>query len=446
MRYAPPGMCLNDFSVVHRQDGMYELMHLQGPWTNEFDHLRMETSYGRAESTDLINWTPLGCEFGVAQPGRFDDTAVWTMHPFAHDDENVMFYTGVTTRPWIDQSIGLARSDRRDGTGWKRHGSTPVVEADPRWYRTQDKMAWRDPFVVRSDEGDFWVMVICASDATLPVERSGCVAWATSTDLESWEVQPPLMSPGEFDEIECPVLERTNEGWVLLGSIGQRHSIQCWTAPALEGPWTLAGPGWPSGVYAPRIVSDFSGTRLVLHTVPRRVGLTDDGVHCRGMLAQPKKLLTGPGLDPQLVWWTGLDEHLVPDSGMDDVEVDVRVADICVAEDLVISMRKGSNESVPVLRLFGNVLTWGVPGASSLREVELETAPTSLRVLTVGEFVEVYADDALVLASSSYIGFPTIVTAHTAGTTTTVVNRIRARASNRDDASAIWRGPTHVSR
>ncbi|MCT9141503.1 mucin-1, partial [Streptomyces violarus] len=221
MRYAPPGLCVNDFDLLRHADGTYTALHLQGPWTAEFDHLRMETSYGRATSADLVHWEPRGTAFGNGLPGRFDQQAVWTMHAFPHGAGMAMLYTavsGLTPDGWPLQSVGLAHSDRADGTGWRRHGTGPVVEADGRWYRTGERMGWRDPFVVRDDESDGWVMVVCAADASLPVEVGGCVAWATSDDLEHWTVHPPLISPGDVDELECPVLERLDDGsWLLLG-------------------------------------------------------------------------------------------------------------------------------------------------------------------------------------------------------------------------------------
>src|SRR5437016_9650805 len=98
-------MCLNDFAVL--PDGAdYHVIHLQGPWTPRFDESTMETSYGHARSRDLVSWHGLAPCFGVGAPGRFDDSAVWTMHPFPYGPGTAMAYTGVHDDCWPEQSIG----------------------------------------------------------------------------------------------------------------------------------------------------------------------------------------------------------------------------------------------------------------------------------------------------------------------------------------------------
>lgn len=134
-------------------------------------------------------------------------------------------------------------------------------------------MGWRDPFVVRDHESDGWVMVLCASDASLPVEVSGCVAWATSDDLEHWTVHPPLISPGDVDELECPVLERLDDGsWLLLGSIGATRGIEAWTALHLRGPLDPPWPGCPDRRIRParHRRAERLPRRPAHHTPPRR--------------------------------------------------------------------------------------------------------------------------------------------------------------------------------
>ncbi|WP_328745168.1 mucin-1 [Streptomyces sp. NBC_00285] len=443
MRYAPPGLCVNDFALLRDDDGGYAVLHLQGPWTAEFDHLRMETSYGRATSTDLVAWHPEGTAFGNGLPGRFDQQAVWTMHPIRHGDGTAMFYTGVsglTPDGWPLQSVGLAYSDRTDGTGWRRHGTGPVVEADARWYRTGERMGWRDPFVVRDDESDGWVMVVCAADAALPVEAGGCVAWATSDDLENWTVQPPLISPGDVDELECPVLERLDDGsWLLLGSIGATRGFEAWTAPRLRGPWTRRGPLGPTGSYAPRVITAPDGSRAVLHTTPRKVGLTDSGDRCRGMLAQPKSLVVEEGSAPRLEWWPGLETWLLAETTQPTLHA---VGDVEVPGRVEVTLRTGADGPALTVGCDGKNLWVTGPAGVALGEAVLNEPATTLRILTVGEYVEVYADGVFVLTTLCYAGRPTSWTAETEGSIRTVpVRPVRLPAPDRDDASAVWPGP-----
>ncbi|MEU0164946.1 mucin-1 [Streptomyces iakyrus] len=446
MRYAPPGLCVNDFDLLRHADGTYTVLHLQGPWTAEFDHLRMETSYGRATSADLVRWEPQGTAFGNGLPGRFDQQAVWTMHAFPHGPGMAMLYTavsGLTPDGWPLQSIGLARSERTDGTGWRRHGTGPVVEADGRWYRTGERMGWRDPFVVRDDESDGWVMVVCAADASLPVEVSGCVAWATSDDLEHWTVHPPLVSPGDVDEFECPVLERLDDGgWLLLGSIGATRGFEAWTAPRLRGPWTRRGPLGPTGAYAPRVVAAPDGSRVVLHTTPRRVGLSDTGERCRGMLAQPKSLAVPADSAPRLEWWPGLDPWL----GAETHEALLHaVGDVGLSGRTEITLRTHvSDGDRPALTVGcdGKELWVTGPDGIPLGETRLQEPAASLRILTVGEYVEVYADGVFVLTTLCYSGRPAPWTATTEGGVRPVpVRPLRLPDPHRDDASAVWPGP-----
>ncbi|MEU1318430.1 mucin-1 [Streptomyces tibetensis] len=446
MRYAPPGLCVNDFDLLRHADGTYTVLHLQGPWTAEFDHLRMETSYGRATSADLVRWEPQGTAFGNGLPGRFDQQAVWTMHAFPHGPGMAMLYTavsGLTPGGWPLQSIGLARSERTDGTGWHRHGTGPVVEADGRWYRTGERMGWRDPFVVRDDESDGWVMLVCAADASLPVEVGGCVAWATSDDLEHWTVHPPLVSPGDVDEFECPVLERLDDGsWLLLGSIGATRGFEAWTAPRLRGPWTRRGPLGPTGAYAPRVVAAPDGSRVVLHTAPRRVGLSDTGERCRGMLAQPKSLTVPADSAPRLEWWPGLDPWLGEETH--DALLHA-VGDVGLGGRTEITLRtQASGPDRPALTVGcdGKNLWVTGPDGTPLGETLLPEPAASLRILTVGEYVEVYADGVFVLTTLCYSGRPAPWTATTEGGARPVAVRpLRLPDPHRDDASAVWPGP-----
>jgi len=440
MYYAPPGLCLNDFSVLATPDG-WRLLHLQAPPLEPFDAAVLETSYGLAHSTDLVNWQPLGSPFGIGRPGAFDDSAVWTMSQVPWPEGgSAMFYTGVTNRPRHRQTVGLAVSPRADGTGWLRRQGRPVTEPDPRWYRDDQTLTgWRDPFVVHDPDGfGCWVMLVCAQAEHLAPGRAGCVALALSDDLEHWQVQPPLIAPGDIDELECPVLERTPDGgWYLLGSIGPQHYIHGWYAEKLNGTWHDLGPIGPAGPYAPRLTTDAGGRRVILHTLQRRHDLTDAGVLGRGVLAPPKLWNTAPDATPHLTWWPGLEDHL-------DQPADIPVHNACTLLEVdhpeLVELEYEHREPGPLtVTLAPGQATVGYRGRSPLATAALQhPAERSLRILRAGEYVEVFVDDKLVISTLAYTDTCSNITARVDGHHASPrIQPIASSGTPRDDRSTI---------
>jgi hypothetical protein len=439
MYYAPPGLCLNDFSVLATPDG-WRLLHLQGPPLEPFDAAALETSYGLAHSTDLVNWHPLGPPFGIGRPGAFDDSAVWTMSQVPWPEGgSAMFYTGVTNRPRHRQTVGLAVSSHTDGTGWLRRHDRPVAEPDPRWYRDDETLTgWRDPFVVHDPDGfGCWVMLVCAQARDLAPGRAGCVALALSDDLEHWQVQPPLIAPGTIDELECPVLERAPDGgWYLLGSIGPQHYIHGWYAEELTGTWHDLGPVAPVGPYAPRL-TDAGGQRVILHTLQRRHDLTDTGVLGRGVLAPPKLWTTAPGATPCLNWWPGLEDHL-------HQPTDIPAHDACIVLEFdhpeLVELGYSHQDPGPlVVSLTSDKATIGYRGQPPIATAALkQPAERSLRVLRVGEYIEIYLDDELVISTLAYTDTCTDITARVDGRPASPrIQPTTPGGAPRDDRSAI---------
>jgi beta-fructofuranosidase len=131
-----------------------------------------------------------------------------------------MYYTALSTDPGHgvkDQRIGLAESD--DLTTWQRVGDRPLIEPDPRWYRTIDgthSETWRDPFVFADPDGDGWHMLITARHPDAPRLSDGVLAHARSADLTSWELQPPLTEPAGFGQIEVPQVRIVDGRHVLV--------------------------------------------------------------------------------------------------------------------------------------------------------------------------------------------------------------------------------------
>jgi beta-fructofuranosidase len=141
-------------------------------------------------------------------------------------DEDVfrLFYTGP------DQTIRLATS--RDLDHWIDHSGHPVLAGDGRRY---DRSYFRDPYVrFMPDEGRWW-MVLGSRTANVPAGiPSGCVALATSDDLEHWDLQEPLWAPGTTDHCDCPQLFIEDNRWYLTYlHVNTRYRL----AEHATGPW-----------------------------------------------------------------------------------------------------------------------------------------------------------------------------------------------------------------
>jgi beta-fructofuranosidase len=164
-RYGAPGVLRLDEHWVWdswtADDGdRHHLFFLQAPRALGDPGLRHAAArIGHASSADLVDWDYHGEALTPSETG-WDDLALWT-GSVARGDDGVwrMYYTAVSRagRPVYDQRLGLAESE--DLMRWRRAGTTPLLEADPRVYRTIDGMVsetWRDPFVFRDPGGDGW--------------------------------------------------------------------------------------------------------------------------------------------------------------------------------------------------------------------------------------------------------------------------------------------------
>jgi beta-fructofuranosidase len=121
--------------------------------------------------------------------------------------------------------------------------------------------------------------LITARSAGGPPDGRGALAHARSPDLVRWEIEPPIVGPGEFGEIEVPQLVGANDRWHLLFSVPpiahgtrwRRHTdrsphptVYHLTGETPLGPFT--GPPEPvtvsdqdEALYAGKLVDDGTG-------------------------------------------------------------------------------------------------------------------------------------------------------------------------------------------
>jgi beta-fructofuranosidase len=74
--------------------------------------------------------------------------------------------------------------------------------------RLEDRWVW-----------DFWLARTRARAAQGPVDGRGVIGHATSDDLVSWTVQPPLSELGEFGHLEVPQVEVVDGAAVFIFSV-----------------------------------------------------------------------------------------------------------------------------------------------------------------------------------------------------------------------------------
>jgi beta-fructofuranosidase len=242
-------------------------------------------SIGHAVSSDLRTWRVLPDALHPGEPGSWDDLATWTGSVIEHGGRWHMLYTGINREErGLVQRIGLAVSD--DLTHWRKHPANPVLEADARWYELLDPArwrdeSWRDPWVFRDPRDGGFHALITARSRTGPADGAGVVGHARSRDFVSWEVLPPVTTPGEFAQVEAPQLVRVNGRYqVLVSCLAEDHSSErrerlglpgctgtfAFAGDDLLGPYDspegpLAGPDGPLGtLYAGKLVETSLGS------------------------------------------------------------------------------------------------------------------------------------------------------------------------------------------
>jgi len=251
--FARPEHWLWDFWLA--DDGeQFHIFYLHAPKALGNPDLRHRNArIGHATSPDLRNWTDHGQIFDAGPAGSFDGTANWTGSVVrGHDGRWWLYYTGshflsADTNANIE-TIGLAVSD--DLFSWTKLPG-PICRADARWYETLGtsswpEEAWRDPWVFPDADGKTWHMLVTARANSGDDMQRGVVGHAVSTDMEHWEVRPPLSAPGkDFAHLEVFETFTIN---------GQNYLLFSCDTPRLTG--ALAGK--MGGIwYMP--TGDFSG-------------------------------------------------------------------------------------------------------------------------------------------------------------------------------------------
>ena len=251
MTFAIDGQFVWDFWTVHDDaKRLHHLFHLHAPMSlGDPEQRHRSARVGHAVSADLKTWTRLPDP--LPEAAGYDDLASWTGCTIGSEGAWWLFTTGLSRADdGRVQRIGAATS--ADLTTWTR--TALVLEADPDHYQLSSESwveeAWRDPWVVRGDDGR-WHMYVTARAGT--GSGLGVVGHATSSDLTTWTVQRPLSEPtGRFEWLEVIQLVLVEGRWAVLFSCLAEQMPG--SADGAGGVWSVPVDGAGSPVDVDRAV------------------------------------------------------------------------------------------------------------------------------------------------------------------------------------------------
>jgi beta-fructofuranosidase len=175
-------------------------------------------SIGHAVSNNLVDWEDCGVILLPGEPDSWDGICPATGSVVEFEGRYYMAYTGNYAGP--EPTVGIAVSDDLDA--WKKLPGNPVTAIDGQHYSAAPNLAWgkprwRDPFLFR--EGDKVYQLVTAARPDVAEETAGSVGLAVSTDMENWEILPPLDVPALAQDLECPKLFRIDDQYHLVISV-----------------------------------------------------------------------------------------------------------------------------------------------------------------------------------------------------------------------------------
>lgn len=253
-------------------------MNLSGRKASPDDRHHM-AQIGLYTSKTGRDWQYQGVAIGTSDdPKQWDSHVIWSGN--AHDigGRLVVPYTGrsktidpVTGDKWL-QKIGIAVLDEDTGA-FKKIGKNPVL--DPTAKDSQGQiiaknlgydissddlviMAWRDPYLyVDQAKGEVHMFFAAKAEKSLLAKRgqkseaNGAIghAVARASNLNQWQLLPPLHIPAAYSQFELPIVIKRNQEYILFSSVvelGQdtrQQSLRAYRSNRLDGQWKKIKPG-----------------------------------------------------------------------------------------------------------------------------------------------------------------------------------------------------------
>jgi beta-fructofuranosidase len=280
------------------------------------DLRHFNVTQGHAVSDDLVHWEHLGTCLAPSRRPAWDDKTTWT-GSVVKDDHGLwhLFFTGTSAaEDAMYQRVGHATST--DMHNWQRVGDglcLDLVGPNAKYYEAEwargfwHDRAMRDPWVMKDPYGNGWLMYFTARvPGADEANEGGAIGFATSNDLNTWELQPPVFS-GSYGQLEVPQVFEVSGKWYCLFCTADIH----WSErqkneagiPPVTGNHYLVADN-PRGPW--RVAPGFLDGGLPCRRYAARILKRDDELVILGFDDNGKENFVGHVRDPQTV-------HVDPD-------------------------------------------------------------------------------------------------------------------------------------